>query len=261
MIPGIISGSPATGGASPDPLVFPSGANITHWFRASEGVFSDAGSTPAVNDDPVQKWANIIAATGEDADQAVLANRPIFKTGGQNGQPYMDCPDTDERFFEDLAISHNGGITSIPVGFRTFAFVIGNWNAAATHNPLTGGTGAAGGKFDTHLLPSAGQIRNFKPQFTFSGIADPMIVVCSVESASASRIVINGTYTRISNATNPSSSDPTSLQFLRNTWTSLSSNFFDGRMYEFIIWGSGTLLAQADMEAVSAELNEIYAIY
>jgi hypothetical protein len=54
------------------------------WLKADSGVYSDAGSTLANNNDTVQQW-NDQSGNGNNATQGTSANRPTFKTSQQNG--------------------------------------------------------------------------------------------------------------------------------------------------------------------------------
>lgn len=58
--------------------------NLLAWYKADAGVYSDAGTTPAVNDDPVQQW-NDQSGHGYHLKQATSGNRPVFKSAGFNG--------------------------------------------------------------------------------------------------------------------------------------------------------------------------------
>jgi hypothetical protein len=245
------------GGPPPLPSL-PGDANITHWFKADRDLFSDAGTTPVVADDPVYQWGNQGSETTDHAIQATEANRPVYRTGGLNGQAYLDCgADTDQLFFSDLNPSHNGGITSLPL-HRTFAFVIDAYDNTRTNNPLLDGTGGTNGKFLWHLRPSAGNVRFFKSQVALGVLEEPMIIVTSVASTTSFRCMINGTYSTQSQSSNASSADPTSMQFLRSTGL---GEYFDGHIYEAILWGGGQVLSEANMTTVSDTLNAVYGIY
>jgi hypothetical protein len=63
-------------------------ANLKLWLKADAGVFSDAGVTPAVNNDSVQQW-NDQSGNGNNATQASGPSRPTYKTGIVNGKPVI----------------------------------------------------------------------------------------------------------------------------------------------------------------------------
>ncbi|WP_420317393.1 BspA family leucine-rich repeat surface protein [Ekhidna sp.] len=68
------------------------------WLRADSAVFSDAGTTPAVNTDPVVQW-NDVSGVGNNA--SVGGANPTFQIGGQNGRPYLSFSDDDMDFALD----------------------------------------------------------------------------------------------------------------------------------------------------------------
>ncbi len=51
--------------------------NCVGWYVANQGVYSDAGSTPAVAGSPVYQW-NDQSGNGNHLVQAVAANRPVY---------------------------------------------------------------------------------------------------------------------------------------------------------------------------------------
>lgn len=58
-------------------------AGLVAWFQADSGVYKDAGSTPAVNNDLVQQW-NDKSGNGFNLSQGTSGNRPTFKSAGFN---------------------------------------------------------------------------------------------------------------------------------------------------------------------------------
>jgi hypothetical protein len=60
--------------------------NLWNWVRSDQGVYSDAGVTPAVADDPVQQW-NDLSGNGRHFTQATANARPIYKTNVLAGFP------------------------------------------------------------------------------------------------------------------------------------------------------------------------------
>ena len=63
-------------------------SNLELWLDAEQGVFSDAGSTPAGDTDDVQQW-NDQSGNNRHASQATSGNRPVFRTGILNGKPVI----------------------------------------------------------------------------------------------------------------------------------------------------------------------------
>lgn len=56
------------------------------WLSADNGVYNNAGTTPAANNDNVQQW-NDRSGNGRNASQSTLALRPNYITGVRNGFP------------------------------------------------------------------------------------------------------------------------------------------------------------------------------
>lgn len=84
LVTGIIAGSYSRVPAfSPTDI-----AGLIVWLDAGAGVFSDAGTTPAVNDDTIQQW-NDQSGNGNNASQGTSANRPTYKTGVLNSRPVL----------------------------------------------------------------------------------------------------------------------------------------------------------------------------
>jgi len=79
---GRISQYRAVGGFLPTDL-----AGLKLWldFSDSATLFTDAGSTPVVNDDDLIYQANDKSGEENHVIQATEANRPLYKTGVQNG--------------------------------------------------------------------------------------------------------------------------------------------------------------------------------
>lgn len=70
--------------------------NLAVWFDPSYGVYSDAGVTPAVHDDPVYRWVARYPLDGSIyADQSTLGARPLYKIGA-NGKAYISFPDSTD---------------------------------------------------------------------------------------------------------------------------------------------------------------------
>ena len=66
----------------------PSGGYLpAHWYKSNEGVWQDAGVTPALIDgDVVGRWEDL-AANADHMNQAVVANKPTRQNGVAGGHP------------------------------------------------------------------------------------------------------------------------------------------------------------------------------
>ena len=122
---------PGPGGVSTD---------LVLWLKADADVFSDAGSTPAVDTDDVLQW-NDQSIAGNHVEQIVDANdEPTFVTSDDlfNGKPYVTFDNSDwlETSSSDL-IGNNGSYSKIVVHAIELA--------AARNNLISAGTGAGAG--------------------------------------------------------------------------------------------------------------------
>lgn len=102
------SGTPTTGNTGPGGVGVSQNNRI--WLRADRGTFTDAGTTPATNLSAVRQW-NDQSGNGNNALQNTLANRPIFRTGQDNGLPALEF--TGDLFIDppSLGISGAGGFS------------------------------------------------------------------------------------------------------------------------------------------------------
>lgn len=79
----------AGGGGFTDPTDI---AGCQLWLDAEQGVYSDAGTTLATNNDTVQQW-NDQSGNGNHVSQATGGNRPTFKTAGINSKDSVEFAD------------------------------------------------------------------------------------------------------------------------------------------------------------------------
>lgn len=65
------------------------GSALIAWYKADSGVYSDAGTTLALNGLPVQQW-NDQSGNGYHIKQSTLSNRPTYLTNTLNSLPVID---------------------------------------------------------------------------------------------------------------------------------------------------------------------------
>ncbi len=259
------SGSLAPGAPDPD-VGFAWSANLLYHFRATTGVFSDAaGSTPAGDGDPVARWAN--QGAGEDAQQATEARRPVMRTGGVNGRPYLACDQSQQQYFGDLAFSQPYGLTNINP-FTVFA--VTDAIAPANYPALLGAEAALGGKVGFYFRPNAGeQVHFVKSQVRVGTIANPQILMATIgrnaagtTSTAVARLWVrqNGTdiFSASQQASNLDSNAIAATQFLRSSGIADPAGYFHGHLYEMLLY-DGTL-DNATTFAIESFLANKYAI-
>ena len=65
------------------------------WLRADMDIFSDAGITPAINDDPVYQW-NDQSGNGNHVVQTTVGLQPLFKPSTLSGKPILRFDGVDD---------------------------------------------------------------------------------------------------------------------------------------------------------------------
>lgn len=80
------------------------------WYKSDAGVYSDAGITPAVNTDPVYRWADQSGNSGH-AEQTVLAKRPTYATAQLNGMPAISLDGVDDIIQLASAVTLTGAFS------------------------------------------------------------------------------------------------------------------------------------------------------
>lgn len=221
--------------------------NVRYWFSGDSGVFSDeAAIVPCADGDPVYHWLNSGYARDHGV-QPVEANRPIFKTGGINGKPFIRA-DGAGQFFENLIVgSQPQGVTSY-APYSVFA-VVDNIRANGTAAPsLLGGN--PGLKACVWFTDNNGvnAFRFFKndPQIVFNlpDSEGPNIIFGRKTDSSVGAHAWgtqSNAPTTISDTTNPNSSSSNGMQFFRHN----GADFFDGDVYELIYYYGDISLAAA----------------
>lgn len=215
---------------------------IILWLKSDDGAFSDNLTTPAVDGDPVQTMTNHAVGSTELIRQSTLANRPIFRTGGLAGMPYIDCDPANAQFFEDFAVSLASGSTNI-TRYRFGALVDITDIQNGDELPILGNTASRKNEFmfrkyatgpfringlDYSVL--ANRVENYGPTVAAVGGGQWANWSLYVENDFQTFHEFEG-----GGATVPSTA-VTSSQLLRNTFVSAapSGGYFRGKVYEII---------------------------
>ncbi len=101
------------------------------WLMASKGTFSDVGVTAAVNNGTIAQW-NDQSGNGNNAAQVTAGNRPIYRTGQDNGLPALQF--TGDLFIDAPALGIAG--TSSATYFLAFKDTqtgLGGFNDGSGH--------------------------------------------------------------------------------------------------------------------------------
>ena len=99
-------GAPS-GGTPQSPPTAAMGYRVRWPVLDNNYCYSDAGTTKAVNTDPVQQWNDaLVVVASSNLSQATLGLRPIFTTGGSGGKSYLAFDGTDDTFSNGLTIDN-----------------------------------------------------------------------------------------------------------------------------------------------------------
>lgn len=216
----------------PETGVLPKSKKMLH-FEAGVGAYSDdAGTIPCADGDPVAVWEN--QGFFPNAKQTVPANRPVFKTGGKNGFPYIKGSQALVQHFEDFAYTEPSGFTA---NTEKAIFAVVDNISHELYHALLGSPISNGGKIGLYFRPVEGEhIQLFKTGGrTGSFQYAPFLLVAWMPYWGDCFAGINKTLTELDFSGNPSSSETGTLEFLRATGLN-SGGAFDGDLYEFIFY-------------------------
>lgn len=92
------------------------GSALVGWYDASVGVFKDAGTTLAVNNDTVQQWKDQ-SGHSRHLNQATAGKRPAFKTAGMNGKACVTftAASATAMFASSFPITAGSGFSAVVV--------------------------------------------------------------------------------------------------------------------------------------------------
>lgn len=237
-----------------DPEVALDAISPLHWLKLDDGIFSDAGSTPAVNNDGIHQATNF-GTDGTPFNQASSGNRPTYKTGGLNGKPYLLCVPASAQKFDDIAISQPSGTTTVnPYGL----IVVTDSITGLADFPAILGSNAAdsGGKAAFYFRSTANQqIHAYKSGFRFGNVANPMVLAITIPDYTRRIVMQNGVYSRTQVAGSANTDAITAANFLWNEGTT-PDGYFNGRLYEFMYFNQE--VGQPLMYRISRYLNAKY---
>lgn len=214
---------------------------LKYWFAADKYVYADLEKTTLATDGQgVAVWGNL--GSEEDATQSNASNRPIFKTGGLNGKPYIQCTHEDKQFFADLqGLTQPAGVA---VGNPVTVVVVTDAISDLSVFPaILGSSDTNGGKAALYFRsPENAQIHYFKDSFRFGNVANPQILFVANRGQVFPDVAYNRLYYRqngVSGTINISQNAPnaelSAYQFLRSTGLT-TEGYFDGHLYEILIY-------------------------
>lgn len=219
-------------------------------------------SSAAGNGDRVGSLRNY--GSLDDIVQGTLARRPILRTNGINGRPYLECDASAQHFFEDFAFTQPSGVTSLNP-YVVFA-VTDAINNLDDFPAVIGSSANLGGKNSLYFRPVQNeQIHFAKSQIRFGNIQNPQIVMGVIGRNEAgqtgfSRFWIRQNGQNVSTGTQSSNFVGTSIestQFLRSSGVS-TGGFFGGNFYELLIYSP--IPPTPVLLEIEAFLRDLYGI-
>ena len=246
----------ALGGAARATVVLPSGdpdpahSTLKLWMSADTGVFSDAGTTPAVNGGTVLQWDNRATAVGAGSD-ATSGNSPTYHTSGIGGLPVVRFNGTNQYF--------NGTVTV--GGPKTFFLVT---DASASGTCCSGGIGTRSSGSSNwnglHVAKNGADTRFFADR-SGSGLwgttaitNTPTIGVLTYETTGTT-IYLNGPVVDGSNASNFQSAGS---QYQIATRNNEHSRYLNGDIAELLVYNE--VLTPDEINEVGYYLSDKYSI-
>ena len=94
----------------------PAALSLDLWLEARSGTFSDAGTTPAVDTDPVYQW-NDLSGNANHAVQITLGNRPTLQTA--SGFKVVRADGTDDLMTLTSTINFSTGPFTVVAILKT----------------------------------------------------------------------------------------------------------------------------------------------
>ncbi|MEX0867076.1 MAG: LamG-like jellyroll fold domain-containing protein [Pirellulales bacterium] len=226
-------------------------ATLKLWMSADVGVFSDAGTTPAVDGGDVVQWNNRSTAAGAGSNATAVGTPTFHTTGGIGGKPVVRFNGTDEYFNETVSIG----------GPKTFFLVL---DAAASGTCCSGGIGTrTSGSTNYNGLEVIldGSDTKFFADFPTAGLGGatvitntPTIGVLTYDTTGTT-IYINGLNVDASNASDWTRGGTTYQIATRNNEF---SRFLDGDIAELLVYDE--VLSTDDINAVGFYLEDKYGI-
>lgn len=131
-----------------NPILYPTQVvGLIEWLAADVGVYSDAGSTPAVDGDAVRQWNSI--SVGVNLTQSTAARRPKYNTS-LFGFPVLDFGQYD------LSNEHSLSGTLGSAYNHPFTLFVVVWHSNVVASDNIFNYAAAG---QNYMLESAGEFR------------------------------------------------------------------------------------------------------
>jgi len=179
----------------------PAHSTLKLWMSADTGVFSDAGTTPAVNGGTVQQWNNRSTAGGAGTN-ATSVNSPTYHTtGGIGGLPVVRFNGSNQYFNGTVSVG----------GPKTFFLVL---DGSASGTCCSGGIGTRSGGNSNwnglHVVSSGGT--KFFADRSGAGLTGTTVITNTptigalTYETTGTKIYVNGPTVDASNTSNYQSS-------------------------------------------------------
>jgi len=238
----------------------PAAANLRYRFDASSGVYSDAGgSVPCVAGEGVQVWNNFGLAS-DDGVQSTSARRPIYRTGGIGGRPYLECRQATQQYFNDLAEG------SQPIGisaFNPYTVVAVVRQTGLANSTIFGSPDGTVRKCTVQLFDNAGSLAvKWSKNALFANLPDQAsginIIAVNKEISGTGNFGLadnDSNYAQVAQLTNASSTATTGMGFFRH---GASTDCADFDIYELYYYD--TQVSSTDINTLMNTLRTRYGL-
>lgn len=221
--------------------------NLQWWLDASQGTYTDAGSTSATNGQGVQQW-NDQSGNARHGTQTTAADKPLYITGAMNGKPVLRFDGVSDYLAFD---------GTFLVGTPYTILVVTQITSNQSDNWFVGGNGSTAnidlrfGFSSTSNFRLAQGSNSLDAAQTASGVPD--MYLGSLNTSTGRAIRKNGTLLATDSNTATIASFTSS-----NIGKKGSGNFFRGDLAEIIIYNKE--LTQLERETVQCYLSQKYSI-
>lgn len=221
-------------------------------YAADRGLYSDAGTTPAVADDPVYQW-NDQSGNARHLSATVLTNRPTLKANIQNGKPAVQFDGIDDYM---LASAFQAYPSKRGLVVAVFQDVMNGSNGAVVGSNPAGATPFI--CFESTTAPAAGITY-------FDGVALLNAAAADVRLQTHVKAWWRDGDTTLKHRRDAAASDsftiannqPSSAVVSVGAYTDASAGFFTGYLMALALFGDKTL---AQVQAIESTLDSAWGV-
>lgn len=222
--------------------------DLALWLRADDGLFTDAGTTPAVNNgDAIYRWADR-SGNSRHFDQTTSGNRPQLQNSVVNGKPIVDFDGVDDYL--------TGSDLSALTAGELFIVVAADADPAVA--PALGGWGFGADTTGSSYPYTDGVIYDQFGTTVRKTVGNPTPSLASFRLYNT--ISISGEWTANLDGTQIYTTATNTVGFstVPRIGFNNDAHYFGGRVAEFIMYGAK--LTSSDRSAVKSYIANKYAL-